>query len=40
MCINAQALYEALAKVLEQRENLKIKIKVERKMGNEKDSRN
>lgn len=35
MCINVNALYEALAKVLEQRENVKIKIRVERKQGNE-----
>ena len=39
MYIDVKALYEALAKVLERRENVKIKITVERKMGNEKDSR-
>ena len=37
MCIDVNALYEALAKVLEQRENVKIKITVERDIKNEKD---
>ena len=31
MQINAQALYEALARVLEQREQVKIRVTVERK---------
>lgn len=35
MCINVQALYDALAKVLEQRENVKIKITVERDVESE-----
>lgn len=38
MCINVQALYDALARIIEQRENVKVKIIVERKIGNEKDS--
>ena len=38
MCINAQALYDALARIIEQRENVNIKVTVERKIGNEKDS--
>lgn len=40
MCINIQALYDALAKVLEQRENVSIKITVERTREDEKDSGN
>ena len=39
MCIDVKALYEALAKVLEQKENLEIKVMVERKDNNEKDCR-
>lgn len=38
MCIDVQALYDALAKVLEQRENVKIKISVERDEENEENS--
>lgn len=38
MCINVQNLFEALEKVLEKRENANIKIKVERKTGDEKNS--
>lgn len=38
MCINVQALYDALAKVLEQRENVKIKITVERDVESEENS--
>ena len=38
MKINVEALYDALAKVLEQREQVKIKITV-KEIGNEKDSR-
>ena len=38
MCINIQALYDALARIIEQRENVNIKVTVERKIGNEKDS--
>ena len=38
MKINVEALYDALAKVLEQREQVKIKITV-KELGNEKDSR-
>ena len=40
MCININVLYEALARIIEQRENVKIKITVERKQGDEKDNRN
>ena len=39
MYIDVQALYEALAKIVQQRENVKVKITVERDAGNEKDSR-
>ena len=39
MSIDIQALYDALAKVIEERENASITIKVERKeTGNEEDS--
>ena len=38
MKINVEALYDALAMVLEQREQVKIKITV-KEIGNEKDSR-
>ena len=38
MKINVEALYYALARVLEQREQVKIKITV-KELGNEKDSR-
>lgn len=38
MKINVEALYDALARVLEQREHVKIKITV-KELGNEKDSR-
>lgn len=38
MKINVEALYDALARVLEQREQVKIKITV-KEMENEKDSR-
>lgn len=38
MKINVEALYDALARVLEQREQVKIKITV-KELGNEKDSR-
>ena len=38
MYINVEALYDALARVLEQREQVKIKITV-KEMENEKDSR-
>lgn len=37
MRINVNALYEALARIIEQRENVSIKITVERKNGNEKN---
>lgn len=37
MCINVNALYEALAKIIEQRENVKIKITVERDDEDEED---
>ena len=37
MRINVNALYEALAKIIEQRENVKIKITVERDDENEED---
>lgn len=40
MYIDVKALYEALARIIEQRENVKVKITVERDAGNEKDSRN
>lgn len=39
MHIDVNALYEALARVLEQREKVKIKIHVERNGENEKDCR-
>ena len=39
MKINVEALYDALARVLEQKEQVKIKITV-KEIGNEKDSRN
>lgn len=38
MYINVEALYDALARVLEQREHVKIKITV-KEIWNEKDSR-
>ena len=38
MCINVQNLIEEMEKVLKKRENANIKIKVERKTGDEKDS--
>ena len=38
MKINVEALFDALARVLEQREQVKIKITV-KEIGNEKDSR-
>ena len=38
MKINVEALYDALAKVLEQKEQVKIKITV-KEIGNEKNSR-
>lgn len=38
MRIDVQALYDALAKVLEQREHVDIKVKVERKEEYEEDS--
>ena len=37
MLIDVNALYEALARIIEQRENVKVKITVERENGNEKD---
>lgn len=37
MRINVNALYEALARIIEQRENVKIKITVERDDENEED---
>ena len=37
--MNVQALYEALAKVLEAREKATIKVKVERNVNDEKDCR-
>ena len=40
MIIDVQALYDALAKVLERRENVNIKFTVERELKDEKDSRN
>ena len=39
MIIDVQALYDALAKVLERRENVKVKFTVERELNDEKDSR-
>ena len=39
MIIDVQALYDALAKVLEQRENVKVNFTVERELDDEKDSR-
>ena len=39
MIIDVQALYDALAKIIEQRENVKVKIIVERDMEYEKDNR-
>ena len=40
MIIDVQALYDALAKVIERRENVKVKFTVERELNDEKDSRN
>lgn len=40
MCIKVKALYEALARVLEQRENVSIKIVVKRNKENEKNAGN
>lgn len=40
MYIDVNALYEALAKIIEHRENVEIKVFVERKIEDEKDSRN
>ena len=37
MSIDAEALYNALARVIEQRENASVTIKVERKDRNEED---
>ena len=37
MSIDVEALYNALARVIEQRENASVTIKVERKDKNEKD---
>ena len=37
MLIDVNALYEALARIIEQRENVKVKITVERENGNEKN---
>lgn len=39
MNIDVQALYDALAKVLERRENVKVKFTVERELSDEEDSR-
>lgn len=39
MNIDVQALYDALAKVLERRDNVKVKFTVERELKDEKDSR-
>ena len=38
MCINVNALYEALARIVEQKENVKVKITVERENRNEENS--
>lgn len=38
MLIDVKALYDALARIIEQRENVKIKITVERNDRDEKDS--
>ena len=39
MIIDVQALYDALAKVIERRENVKVNFTVERELYDEKDSR-
>lgn len=38
MLIDVKALYDALARIIEQRENVKVKIIVERENGNEENS--
>lgn len=39
MRINVNALFDALAKILERRENVTIRVKVERRERNEKNGR-
>ena len=40
MCINANALFDALAKILERKENVTIRVNIERRERNEKNGRN
>lgn len=37
MCINVNALFDALARILERKENVTIRVKVERREENEKN---